>query len=237
MNEHTEESSPTDSAPDSRCDDYESYLEEEYGYAYAAREIVPLQELESHDALLADPDNGLGGRGVDDLNDFELLGRARGYRRAGQTEAFLETTERIFGDNPNHPAVDYAEVHLLAALGFSQAGDVQRAVGLLDKCADNWSDMVVAAGQLKAVVLIQAGRNQDAQAVYDGLADSHGDDPEMFFEIAEDLVRLGEPDRASAWLDRAATTAERVGDDALSVDIRLLREQIARGGTGDSSGG
>lgn len=213
-------------APSSRCDNYERYLEDEYGYAYFARDIVSIEEIERHDRFVESPADRQPDRPLDDDDDFSLLGLARGWKRADNIDAFIEVIEHLIASEEDHPAVAYHELPLLAAIVLSKAGEFDTAIALLDQGIEKWPDQKRPTLQHKALVLLQAGELEAASELHESLVRQHSDDPEVPYEIAEDLRQTGHPDRAEGWLDRAESSAKEVGDKSLLVDVELLRNRL-----------
>lgn len=211
--------------PPSRCDNYERYLEDAYGYAYAARDIVSVASLECHDALTESPQKTR--REVDgELNDFERLGLARGLYQNGDAAGFADQLETILESDDHHPAVTYMELPLLAARLLAGEGDYERAQDFLEDAAERWPDHATAARREKALVTLLDEGREAAVTVYQQLADDNPDDPELRFEFAEDLAEHDQPHMARVWLERAREVAERVDDRAILVDIELLEERL-----------
>jgi len=211
--------------PASRCDNYERYLEDAYGYAYAARDIVSVASLERHDALTEAPEKTR--REVDEeLNDFEQLGLARGLYRNGDAVRFAEQLEQILASDDHHPAVTYVELPLLAARLLAGEGHYERAQGFLEDAIERWPDHAIPARREKALVTLLDEGREAAVTVYQRLADDNPDDPELRFEFAEDLAEHDQPHMARTWLERAREVAEEVDDRAILVDIELLEERL-----------
>jgi len=209
-----------------RSDNYERYLEDTYGYAYSARDIVAIESLERHDELVGRPT--LDGREIDeqDLGDFERLGLARGLYRDGQFEAFCRQIEQLLDSDHEHPAVAYPELPLLAALVLRRADRYERAASILERGRELWPDAALPMTQQRALIILATRGPETAQQVYQSLADDHPDDPELRFEIAEDLWCQDHLEMAAQWADRAEEVAERVGDDPSLVDIQLLKRRL-----------
>jgi tetratricopeptide (TPR) repeat protein len=232
MNDHPDDARPTDtdvSPPESRCDNYTSYLDETYGYAYAARDIVSIQDLERHDALLEGSEPGLDERDPDELDDFLRLGMARGWRRQGRLERFLQVVDVVLNSDDDHPAVDYGEVYLLAARALVDDTRYERALSMLERAIERSEYDDREYRQLKGVTLHQMGEHERAAECLDALADDHPDDVETYYEVAEDFARIGVEDVARRWISRAREVAERLGDRAVEVDLKLLESRLERG--------
>ncbi|MFB6374293.1 MAG: tetratricopeptide repeat protein [Bradymonadaceae bacterium] len=211
----------------SRCDNYERYLEDSYGYAYSARDIVAVESIERHDDLVASPTvEGLD-VSADELSDFERLGLARGLRRDGDIEAFCAEIDRLLASDNQHPAVAYPEIPLLAALVLREAERNEQARTFLDRGRNKWPEAAVPMLQQQALVALATDGPEVAQQVYQRLADDNPEDAELRFEIAEDLWSHGEPEMAGEWARRAEEAARRIGDEPLLVDIRVLKERLA----------
>lgn len=220
------EAAETDAKP--RCDNYERYLRDEYGYAYNARDVVELQELERHDRCRSAPREVFGEQELAELGDFSLLGLARGMCELDEIEPFVEIVERLVASEDSHPAVVYHEIPLLAGLVLAEDGRHETAIALLDRGIERWPDARLPALQQKALVLLDAEGADSATELWERIAEQWPDDAELRFEIAEDLWRAERPRLARRWLNEARSTAERVGDDPLLVDIDVLEERLER---------
>ena len=229
MNEHVSPRPDEDvssSAPESRCDNYTSYLDETYGYTYGARDIVSLEALEHHDALLAGSEAGLDGRDPDELDDFLRLGMARGWRRQEQIDRCVQVLEVVLNSDDNHPAVDYREVYLLASRTLADKGRYERALSVLERAID-WAERDARAfRQLKGLVLHRMGAEDQAGNVLDALSRDRPDDVDMHYEIAEDFAIVGDDEAARRWIDRTRDVADRHGDRAIEVDLDLLEARL-----------
>ena len=82
-----------------------------------------------------------------------------------------------------------------------------------------------------ALVELAQGQLQLGQERLEALLRSREDDPELCFDVAQDLERAGHIELAMQWLDRSEALALKRGMRALSVDIALMR------GDGMSQGG
>ncbi len=211
----------------SRCDNYEQFLEDTYGYAYSARDIVSTDALERHDRLASEASADELAEINRDLDDFERLGLARGYLRTGELEAFADELDNLLDSEDVHPAITYSELPLLAAEVLTDHDRFDRALDYLERAIERWPDHSIAARRQRALVVLHADGPDAARSHYERLADNHPDDPELRFEFAEDLHAHGHPELARTWLQRARSTAERVGDRALLVDLELLKTRLA----------
>lgn len=230
MNKQSEETASPDDGTDSPAkvvaDNYERYLEDEYGYEYGARDILPIRVLESHDRLADDPEAGLADRELDDLGDFERLGLARGFAAAGAFESFADVLDRLLESDAEHEAVRYPELPLLGARIALRHGADERALDWLRRGTERWPDRARPARLLRARITLRRGDHERAAELYESVAEDHAADPELAFEIAEDLVAEGFTDWASEWAARSRETAQRVGDTAIEVDLDVLEARI-----------
>lgn len=213
--------------PESRCDNYDEYLEDTLGYAYGVRDIVPVGTLRSHDRLREDPETHLGDRSLQDLSDLEKLGLARGLKRNNDLDGFASVIEDLIHSDGADPGVDYPEIPLLGALVMHRSEHFRHARAWLDQAIEKWPDRSRSAKLLKGRVLLNAQGGDAATEHYEALVSAHPDDPELSFEIAEDLAAEGKPELATRWLGRARQTAEDVGDRAILVDIEVLESRLS----------
>lgn len=221
---------PRNQPPSSRCDNYDEYLEDELGYTYVAGDVVALAELETHDRFRNHPFEELGDRELADLDDFEMLGLARGLKNSGELDGFAAAIEALLESDENHPGVEYAEVPLLGALVLYREEAHKRALSWLERGIEKWPERRTGAALLQGRILLNQRGPETAIEHFERLVKSNDDDPEVFFEISEALAVEGYPELARDWLDRARESAERVGDPSILVDIDVLEDQLTPDG-------
>lgn len=233
MNEQSDDAAPATDDPDRPArvvpDNYDRYLEDEYGYEYGARDTLPIRVLESHDRLLDDPEGGLENRDFSDLDDFERLGLARGLADAGDLEAFDDVLDHLIESEADHEAVRYPEIPLFGAHVAMRHGAADRALEWLRRGADRWPDRARPALLFQARIALRRDDRDRAAKLYQSLTDEHPEDPELAFEIAEDLAEEGYDDWASEWVSRARDTADRIGDTSIPVDLDVLEARLQQG--------
>jgi predicted Zn-dependent protease len=235
MNEDSDATAtPTDtdeSPPQVVSDNYDRYLQDEYGYAYAARDILSLRILESHDRLADDPHGALGDRTVDDLDDFERFGYARGLADEGDLESFADVFEELLESDDDHDGLQYHELPLYGANVALRHGAAERAHQWLRHGVDRWPYRARPARLLQARIALRADDGERASSIYESLTADDPDDPELFFEIARDLASEGFDSDAADWASRARETAQRVGDTSVEVDIDVLEARLGGNST------
>jgi len=231
MNSHPDEPGSDDRETPAQVvsDDYERYLEDEYGYAYGARDMLPLRVLERHDYLADQPREALEEMNVEELDDFEMLGLARGLADDGEFEAFADVLERLLESDAGHDAIRYPEIALFGALIALRHGEAERADEWLRRSADRWTDRARPAHLLRAQIAVREGDRERAHDLYRSLAEDHPDDPEVAYEIAEDLADEGRKEWAAEWVERCRERAERAGDRAVLVDLDILEADLENG--------
>lgn len=207
-------------------DNYERYLEDEYGYAYAARDILPLRLLESHDRLVDDPHGALETREFEALDDFEKFGYARGLADEGDLETFAAVLDALLDSDDDHDGLQYHEIPLFGARVALRHGVPERATDWLKRGVEQWPDRARPARLLRARIALRSEEPDRAASIYEALVDDHPNDPELRFEIAEDLASEGYETQASDWISRARETAERVGDTSIEVDLDVLEARV-----------
>lgn len=213
-----------------RCDDYEEYLAETRGYSYDARDIVTIETLRRHDALRTDPAEALDDRDLelDDLDDFERLGAARGWLRRDEPTKFWEAIQPVLEEPEDNRAVSYADAHLWVAGVLADAGKYEAARRLVGEFADQWPDDP-RGRQMEARFLVETDGPEAARKAYEQLVDEFGEEVELLYEIAEDLEAVGATELAREWLERTRERAEELGDRAILVDLELLEQELEDG--------
>lgn len=206
-------------------DNYPEYLEHEYGYAYEVADVMSQAALEQHETLLHAEPQALEALELSELDDFQIWAVARAWRRAGRFDRFLEVTRRLLSSEDEHPVVIYAEISRWVAAELAGDGRLEEASELLVEHLNRW-DNDLQARELAAVVDFL---ENDDDASIRRLGDEHPDDAELLYDIAEDLWRFDRLDAAGKWLDETRLVAERIGDEALIVDVELLETRIESG--------
>lgn len=217
---------PSSPGPQAISDNYETYLLDEYGYAYGARDIVPLRTLERHDRLVEHPRATLEDLDRDELDDFERFGLARGFAEREEFEAFATCIDRLLASDDEHEGLQYHELPLYAAIVGLRQGEHDRAATWLEAAIDRWSDRARPARLLMARVALDREDEERAAEIHESLAEDHPEDPELTFEIAEDLAGAGAEARASEWVERTRERARDTGDRAVEVDLNVLASRL-----------
>lgn len=230
MNETTSASPTIDhqtDSPDSRCDNYPQYLRDTLGYAYDATDRVSLRSREHHfEWLNAGPDE-LASADPSTLDDFTLLGLARGWLADDDLDAFIDICDHLLEPPRNHDAVRYPEVALLAGYTLGDHDAPGRGLQYLethDELFDVARDRREYA-LLRGRLLLLDDSPQEATSAFQKACDI-SDEAETRLDIATVCARIDFRDRALAWLDRAEQLADTSGRSALTVDIDVWRERL-----------
>lgn len=230
MNETTSTSPPIDQqtdSPTSRCDNYPQYLRDTLGYAYDATDRVSLRSREHHfEWLNAGPDE-LDSADPSTLDDFTLLGVARGWLAVDNLNGFTDVVDHLLEPPRNHDAVRYPEVVLLAGytLGDHDAPDrglqyLQTHDDLFDLDRDR-REYALLEGRL----FLQDDSPNEATSSFQNACEIN-DEAETRLDIATVCARIDARDRALEWLDRAEQLADTSGRSALTVDIDVWRDRL-----------
>jgi thioredoxin-like negative regulator of GroEL len=205
-------------------DNYESYLDDELGYAWGVWDRTTLAEIARHDAILEATGDELRSTDPAGLDDLQRLALARAARRSGDLEGELDALRLIATPPMEHPGVDYIDVVDLLSSRLCDAQLFDEAEHFIDRLeAEEWCE--VTREYTRALVALASDRSLGRSAFEEILRNSP-DDPELRYDIAEDLARYGQLDTAHELLDEAELVATRTGIDAVLVDIELLRATI-----------
>lgn len=222
-------------------DNYPTYLEDELGYAWGIWDELSLSEIAAHDTIAHLDEVGLNQLDVAGLDDLERMAFVHASRRLGDSEGELAALRLIVNDPMEHPGVHYPEVfeRLVDRLVDQQDFDEARHFyERLESGGWEWPRTTYVGALLTA----REDKTRAAEA-FSGLLAESPDDPELRYDIAEDLDLLGDRAGAERMLDDAIATAHRTGDDAVLVDIAVLRAAWAQASetesgvsAGDSAG-
>jgi hypothetical protein len=205
-------------------DNYESYLDDELGYAWGVWDRTTLANIARHDDILHAVSDDIAALDPAGLDDLQRLALARACRRHDDPEGELDSLRLIVSDSMEHPGVNYVEVvdrtvaRLCGALLFDEAEVIIERLEAQEWCAQPQLYM-------RALVRLASETSMGRDAFEELLIDAP-DDPELRFDVAEDLIRFGRMDDANELLDDAEQVANRTGNKAVLVDIELLRAGI-----------
>ena len=201
-------------------DNYPEYPEDEYGYTYDAWDLLSLSEVDRHDELEQAPLEVLDALD-DELDDLERLAVARAFRRHGRDDDFIRLCRAILGSDERHPAVVYPEIAVFGARELARE-DQPRARAWLDEFAEEIDELM--EGRILQAVLEDL--LTDSSDLLDTLVEEYEDEPELYYEIAEEFLRQQAGEPAREWLQHARKKAEAVGDRTTLIDIELLEAQL-----------
>lgn len=202
-------------------DNYQEYPEDEYGYTYDAWDLLGLSEVDRHDDLIAASLDELQARDLDALDDLEKLAVARGFLGHDEVEPFVEACRSILESDVRHPGIVYPEVAVYAARILARF-DRPRALAWLqdfDEQAEELMETRILRGVLEVFV-------NDSTEALDEIVEEYTDEPELYYEVAEEYLRQEDLGRAREWLDQAREKARSVGDRATQIDIDLLSSKL-----------
>lgn len=209
-------------------DPYDEYLEDEWGYAYAAWSGFTQQELRRHDELLHGDIALLEALEEDDLDDLQRFAVARAWRRQGNLENYLLWGLRVAYSKAEHPALVYPDVVARLTLDLARAADTERARALLLNYRERWTELKVEAQHLEINIALLAGDSEQAQTLYESLMTELQDEGALpALELAEDALASAQEALAIQWLEDARQRALDTKDSALLVDIELFARELA----------
>lgn len=203
------------------ADNYSSYIDDELGYNYQAWDITSLDEIRSHDRIVHASAETLRDLDATSLNDLERWALARACRKNQQIELFFSICAQLIASNTTHPALNYAEILENYLEELARAGRLEQARIILSANQSH-----APSSDLPGKLALLAGDEQAATNDFESLASKHPDDAELRFDIAENFALAGFFQPALQWLQKAQQVAEHIGDQALLVDIELLRLEI-----------
>lgn len=215
--------------PRSIGDDYDEYVDDEYGYQYHAWEVISASESARHDAIRLASKEELPHFEEDPaaLTDLERWALARRRLHLGDQDRYLELVEPILTGPVDHPSLLYPEIFADAARQYARLNDLPRARGLVEEIGEKWPPFKEALPLLQAQLLLFAGDPAAADQKYEELI-APSPDVDLILEIAEDFAAQGQKDFAVNWLQRAEEEARSSGDTASLVDVELLRASLAQ---------
>jgi tetratricopeptide (TPR) repeat protein len=214
--------------PSPRCDNYDGYLTDEQGYAWDARDIVSVEDLEVHDDMLARSEETLGELVPADYDDFVRWGMARRWRQLGRLDLAAEVARTVVDGERDHAAIHYPEATLAVAGLLEEADQIDAAIDILDRLSDAKAPYGAYAQLAEAMIRLRRGdegARERASEILDDLHASHPEDAELHFEVAEDLTRSGFGELAEVWIRRTREAAEKTGNRAVLVDLTLLEQR------------
>jgi hypothetical protein len=207
-------------------DDYPEYVADTCAYRYDAWDRLSLDVVARHDALLAMEPERLE-REIDaDSDDLERWAAARALRRAGERPRFLELgVELVCGDGAPHPALSYDELALYLTRELLRDRDFERGDRLLSRLAEILSEdnldrrrLVILRDLLERSAELEGEAPEDLGDRLEPIAE----EPELLYELAEDLLEVECHSCGREVLARARERAEELGRRDLLVDIELL---------------
>lgn len=205
------------------ADNYSSYTEDERGYNYQAWDITRIEEIRSHDRILHRDKNELISLDATMLNDLERWAFARALRMHQLIDAFFDQCEQLITSKSNHPALNYLEILEAYAEELAGANQLDKAKNIIKNTPPD--DLSL---DLEGRLSLLARDENGARTIFASLITEHPEDAELHFDIAENFARHGFKESALEWLNTAQAAAKRTKDDALVVDIELLRLEITR---------
>lgn len=213
-------------------DNYTEYLDDELGYAWGVWDRLTGKEISAHDEILHASPHKTDSIDPAGLNDLDRLAYMHACRRSGDGDGVVAALRLVLSEPMEHTGVDYPEVfeRFITELSRRQEFDEARhALERLQSSDWEWS----RTPYLAALLAAREDRTSAVEA-FRGLLDDAPDDPELRYDVAEDLWELGEREVARAILEEAAEVARQTGDDAVLVDIAVLRASwIEEKATGD----
>lgn len=215
--------------PSPRCDNYEDYLSDEQGYAWDARDVVSVDTLERHDDILALTGEELQELVPADYDDFIRWAIARRWHQLDRLEPAIEVARTVVDGETDHRAIHYSEARLAVARLLEEAGRLDEAVEMTTTLAEEDDTYRPYGRLLHAMIRLRSGKGAGgdrAEEILDSLYETHSDDAELQYEIAEDLARSGFGEMAETWIERTSETAERTGNRAVQVDLELLEPRM-----------
>ena len=105
-----------------------------------------------------------------------------------------------------------------------QRGEPGRVRELLERPPE-WAAEGARLPLLKGLLALALGDESAAESALSSYTTHETDAPERCYEVAEFMAAQGAHGASLRWLERARNEAERAGDSALLVDIRLLSVQ------------
>ncbi len=203
------------------ADNYSSYVDDERGYSFEAWDITRIEEIRSHDRILHSEPNSLTTLDAIPFNDLERWALARALRTHKLIDLFFAQCEQLIASKSAHPALNYSEILETYAEELAGADRIEQAKNIIE--VTQLADLSL---DLEGRLALFAGDQSSARNIFERIIAAHPDDAELYFDIAENFARHNFAASALEWLNAALEVAKRTKDDALVVDIELLRLDI-----------
>ncbi len=213
-------------------DPYPEYVDDEFGYAYHAWEVISARESKRLQKILHldELSPREQSQAMAPLSDLERWALARKALRQDQPLLYLELVDPIAQGDMTNPALHYAEILVDLARHHLLQGQEDTCDAILEKMKAQWPDFEdVVFDIIKARLTLQDGRHDEAHDALNthlGRSEELGDDIDLHFELAEDFLNAQSPYHAQIWSQRTRQLAQRDGDDATLVDLDLLDQRL-----------
>lgn len=207
-------------------DDYPEFLDDQLGYAWDAWDVLGSDEIRRHDAIAASTAEELAGLDPEAMDDLDRWAFARAARRLGDADAFLRATRLLLDPKGTHRGLEYREIFAVAVQVLGEQGAFEEAELHLQVMSESWPhDTDVERLSARVAFLSDPARGTQA---FSSLLARWSDQPELLFEVATDLVALGDRTFAETALQACVEAAQATGEEAALVDVALLREELSR---------
>lgn len=203
------------------ADGYATYTDDELGYRFNAWDITSIEAIRLHDSIIHSDAEALQTMNTSMFDDLQRWAFARACRKHNLTEQFFMICEQLTGSESEHPALNYPEILETYAVELARADRLEQAQSLVQNAPSHSTPL-----DLPGRLALLANNEHAAREIFETLAAEHPDDAELRFDIAEDFAQQGFSASATEWLQHAQQVAQRCGDQALLVDIELLRLDI-----------
>lgn len=214
--------------PSSIGDNYEGYVDDEYGYHYHAWEVISASESKEQESIeFATPAElqEWVARHAESRDLFRWA-LAKRLHQEGRLDDYFLVLAPLLAPPHEEQALNYPEIFAQAAREEAKRGNQKRAHEIAGQLGEYWPLFAGAVDFLRGQLFLSAGDVESATSTYEeALGKLDLEDPELFFEIAEDYALEGFFDEGRHWIAKAEELIGPDGVHALAVDIALLLEK------------
>lgn len=198
-------------------DDYPEYVDETWGYAWAAWDTLSAHVIARHDDIVAESieDDPAG------LTNLERWALVRNQKRRG--ESFLDTLRLILSNHEDQAGLNMPEIFEFAVRALASHELFDEAEHAETTLEEHWPEY---EGSALARVTRKVLEGEDANQVVSDLLESWADDVDRLIELANELRYLGKLDAVRTTLAAAQRVAEKADDRPSLLDIQLFLETL-----------
>lgn len=202
-------------------DNYADYVQDTWGYAWDAWDVLPADVIRRHDHLLK-TDTAVDTIDLASLTNFERWALVSHDEKSVR----LESLRLIISSSEDSPGLNLAEVFDFAVRAFSDEELFDEALHVEEKLVEKWPEYPGLALARLYRELREGQPTEPAVArVLENVEDTEEMKVDLWIEVAEELLALGLVSHARDVLERGRSVAIERDDRPSLLDIDLILEE------------